>query len=162
MACPWFLPQQPMPQSHTGPAPRTPLGELWNGLCCASGNQAEVSHEACNSGYARSRCSHFPAESPHDAVRFHVAGENGDLIRLQYIYEREWWPGEHGVLEYSRARGEVAPENGNGLLGRQAAAFAESWIRRTTLHENAHDGRGPRPVSGFQRRRRRVLCAPEH
>ena len=120
-----------MPQSQTGPAPRTPLGELWSGLCCASGNHAEVSHDACNSGYARSRCSHFPAESPHDAIRFHVAGEQGDLIRLQYIYEREWWPGEHGGLEYSRARREIASPGAGELLRCQAAAFAASWIRKT-------------------------------
>ena len=162
MACPWFLPQQPMPQSHTGSAPRTPLGELWSGLCCVPGNPAEASHEACNSGYARSRCTHFPAESPHDAIRFHVLTENGDLIRMQYIYEREWWPGEHGVLEYSRTRGEVVPETENGLLRRQAAAFAESWIRRTALHEGAHNGCGRRPDPRSQGGRRRVLFAPEH
>lgn len=121
-----------MPQPHKGPVPRTPLGEMWNGLCCAAGNQAEASHEACNSGYARSRCAHFPAESPHDAIRFHVAVENGDLIRLQYIYEREWWPGEHGVVDYSRAQSQVTSETGSDLLRRQAAAFATSWIRKTT------------------------------
>ena len=132
MACPWFLPRQPVPQSHAGAAPRTPLGELWTGLCCASGERAAVAHEACNSGYARSRCVHFPADSPHDAVRFHIAAEDGDLIRLQYIYEREWWPGEHGVLEYSRGRREVTSRTGSDLLGRQAAAFAESWMRKTS------------------------------
>jgi len=120
-----------MPQSHAGTAPRTPLGELWSGLCCASGTRAEVAHDACNSGYARSRCPHFPPESPHDAIRFHVAAENGDLIRLQYIYEREWWPREHGTLEYSRAQGQVTADIGGDLLRRQAAAFAASWIRKT-------------------------------
>jgi len=134
MACPWFLPQQPLPQRHAGPGQRTPLGEFWSGLCCASADRTEAAHEACNGGYARSRCSRFPADSSHDAIRFNVAGENGDLIRLQYICEREWWPDEHGVLEYSRLRREITSETGSDLLRRQAAAFAESWIRKTQEH----------------------------
>jgi hypothetical protein len=131
MACPWFSPRQPIPESTTGPAPRTPLGELWSGLCCAQGQDAEAASDACNTGYARSRCPRFPADAPDDAVRFHVAYENGDLIRLQYIYERQWWPAEHGVLEYSRAQRRITAVTGSDLLRQQAAAFAASWIRKT-------------------------------
>ena len=132
MACPWFSPQQPLSETRTGPSPRTPLGELWSGLCRAPGDHAEAASDACNTGYARSRCPHFPADAPDDAVRFHVASENGDLIRLQYIYERQWWPAEHGVLEYSRSQRRITPVTGSDLLRQQAAAFAASWIRKTT------------------------------
>ena len=132
MACPWFLPRQPIPPTGTGPSPRAPLGELWSGLCCASGQHDEAAAEFCNTGYPRSICPRFPADSPNDAVRFHVAHEDGDLIRLQYVYEKQWWPAEHGVLEYSRSRQTVTgPAAESDLLNRQAAAFAASWIRKT-------------------------------
>jgi hypothetical protein len=132
MACPWFSPQQPLPETTTGASPRSPLGELWTGLCCAPGHHDAAASDACNTGYARARCPSFPADTPDDAVRFHVAEENGDLIRLQYIYERQWWPAEHGVLDYSRSLLAVTPATGSDLLHRQAAAFAASWIRKTT------------------------------
>jgi hypothetical protein len=132
MACPWFSPRQPIPEPSTGPAPRTPLGEFWSGICSAPGHHAEAATDACNTGYARSRCPRFPADAPDDAVRFHVAHESGDLIRLQYVYERQWWPAEHGVLEYSRAQRRIVALSGSDLLRQQAAAFAASWIRRTT------------------------------
>jgi len=132
MACPWFLPQRPLPAAATaGPSARAPLGELWSGLCCASETPIDAAHGACNSGYARSRCPRFPADSPDDAIRFHVANEDGDLIRLKYIYERRCWPAEHGTLEYSCARKVVISAMGSDLLRRQAAAFASSWVRKT-------------------------------
>ncbi len=131
MACPWFSPQHPVRETATGPSPRTPLGELWTGLCCAPGHFDEALSDACNSGYARGRCPSFPSDALDDAVRFHVTSENGDLIRLQYIYEREWWPAGNGVLEYSRSLHAIAPAAESDLLRRQAAAFAASWIRKT-------------------------------
>jgi hypothetical protein len=132
MACPWFLPRQPIPKTGTGPSPRTPLGELWSGICRAPGQRDEAASDACNTGYARSRCPHFPADTPNDAVRFNVAYEDGDLIRLQYIYEKQWWPAEHGSLDYSRSSHAIAAATGSDLLREQAAAFAASWVRKTT------------------------------
>jgi len=132
MACPWFSPQQPLPETGAGPVGRTPLGERWGGFCCAPGHHEPVAGKPCNDGYARTACPSFPHDSPHDAVRFHVAFENGDLIRLQYIYEREWWQAKHGVLEYSRASRQIASTGATDLLRKQAAAFAASWIRKTT------------------------------
>jgi len=132
MACPWFSPQQPLPEAGAGPAARAPLGELWTGLCCAPGRHEPADNDACNHGYARARCPHFPADSPDDAVRFNVASENGDLIRLEYVYERQWWPAEHGTLEYSRVQRRIVVLDGGDLLHQQAAAFAASWIRKTS------------------------------
>jgi hypothetical protein len=133
MACPWFSPRQPLANSGAGPAPRAPLGELWSGLCCAPGYETEsVNADACNTGYARSRCPRFPPDTPHDAVRFHVASENGDLIHLHYIYEKQWWPGDHGTLDYSRSLHAIEAATGTDVLRQQAAAFAASWIRKTT------------------------------
>jgi hypothetical protein len=131
MACPWFFPQQPIPQNGAGPAPRTPLGELWSGLCRAPGQHSEAATDACNTGYARGRCPRFPEDSADDAIRFHVDHENGDLIRLQYIYERQWWPAGHGTLEYSRSLHAIDAGAGSDLLRQQAAAFAASWVRKT-------------------------------
>lgn len=91
-----------------------------------------VGGNVCNTGYARSRCPRFPSDTLHDAVRFHVASENGDLIRLQYVYEKQWWPGDHGTLEYSRSLHAIATDAGTNLLRQQAAAFAASWVRKTT------------------------------
>ncbi len=114
---------------------RLPLGELWTGDCRAPGHPPAEIGEAlcspCNTGYAARVCSRFPAEGPADAVRFHVAVDDDDRLRLQYVYERQWWPAGHGVLEYSVMRGEVAPASADEILRGQAAAFAQSWIYRT-------------------------------
>jgi hypothetical protein len=131
MACPWFSPQQPTRETTTGPSPRAPLGEIWSGVCCAPSHAESAASDACNTGYARTRCPSFPSDALDDAVRFHVAHESGDLIRLQYIYERQWWPAEHGILEYSRSKRRITAVTGSDLLRQQAAAFAVSWIHKT-------------------------------
>ncbi len=129
------MPRMPVRDGRGAVGPRTPLGELWTGHCHAPGQQTAEIGEAlcnpCNSGYAARVCSRFPAEGPSDAVRFHVAVDNDEALRLQYVYERQWWPAGHGVLEYSVARGEVTPATADAILRGQAAAFAQSWIFRT-------------------------------
>jgi hypothetical protein len=77
--------------------------------------------EVCNLGYGRHSCDQFPAQSSADAIRFHVASDAGELIRIQYVFEKDCWPGEHGEVDFA-----AAPTT----LGRQAEAFLESYVRR--------------------------------
>lgn len=85
----------------------------------------------CNTGYGRGECDRFPPESEADAVRFHVSLQHvslqqGTLLQIQYIFEKSCWPARHGVLEYRDGIAETA----DAILGRQATAFAESYLRR--------------------------------
>jgi hypothetical protein len=80
------------------------------GVACAP----ELLVDACNFGYARGRCTAFPADAAADAVRF--TKYNGEVL---YILERECAPVEHGPV------GRLA---GRGALERQAAVFLSSAI----------------------------------
>jgi hypothetical protein len=135
MACPYFYPVEP--QTSPGSAPRIPLplGDLWAGECratplhpCRPGD--DDLRPLCNFGYARGKCGHFPA-SPHgpDAVRFTISGDQGGLLRIYFVIERDHHPFAHGPLEYSTALGAFAapPEGDN--LERQACAYVESYFR---------------------------------
>jgi hypothetical protein len=125
MACPYFYPVARFESSPWSVPPRLPLGDAFSGECRAPGNSAQPDEtrirEICNLGYGRERCEQFPTESPADAIRFHVATDAGGLIKIQYVFEKDCWPGEHGVFERSAA-GEI--------LRRQADAFLESYLRR--------------------------------
>ena len=132
MACPYFY---PVARFEAGPwtvPPRLPLGDAYSGECRAPGGTAQPDEtrlrEVCNLGYGRDRCEQFPTASPADAVRFHMREDTGNLIRIQYVFERDCWPGEHGLLEFSSA-GNFPGEPGP-TLRRQAQAFVESYLRR--------------------------------
>lgn len=79
-------------------------------------------------GYGRHSCEQFPASSKVDAIRFHVAKDEGELIRIQYVLEQECWPGERGEFDYNAAHGlrKIADDT----LRRQASAFVESYLKR--------------------------------
>ena len=77
--------------------------------------------EVCNLGYGRHSCDQFPAQSDADAIRFHVASDAGELIKIQYVFEKDCWPGEHGEVDFG-----AAPTT----LLRQAEVFAQSYLRR--------------------------------
>jgi hypothetical protein len=62
-------------------------------------------------------------------VRFHVAVHRGTTLRVQYVFEQACWPVRHGVVEYN---GTLEPPQ-EAILERQAAAFAESYLRRAAL-----------------------------
>ncbi len=74
----------------------------------------------CNLGYGRHGCDQFPAGSPADAIRFHVAKDAGALINIQYVFEKDCWPGEHGD----------AANHTDEILRRQAEVFLESYLKR--------------------------------
>ena len=136
MACPYFFPVRPRDALAGRQNAMLPLGDLWSGECRAEPDRPCEAAETdlrplCNLGYARGACVRFPAapELP-DAVRFSVAADEGTLLRLYYVVERNHHPFAHGPLEYATDRGAFnsPPESGN--LNRQALAYLESYLRR--------------------------------
>lgn len=136
MACPYFYPVARLEETPWAVPPRLPLGDAYAGEC-RSGPvtlhpEDTVLRASCNNGYARGKCCRFPDDARADAVRFSIASESGDVIRLQYIFEKGCWPVDHGNASYSIAgRAFTAPPAGE-LVHRQAAAFIESYLRRAT------------------------------
>ena len=60
--------------------------------------------KSATSGYGRHGCEQFPADSSAaDAIRFHVAKDAGELIHIQYVFEKDCWPVEHGTDRQRRA-----------------------------------------------------------
>ncbi|MGA2881212.1 MAG: hypothetical protein ABSG13_19860 [Bryobacteraceae bacterium] len=113
--------------------PRLPLGDAFSGVCRAPGTivQPEESQmrEVCNLGYGRHGCGQFPGTSVADSIRFHVAKDQGELINIQYVFEKDCWPGERGTFDYTLAR-EFSPHLADETLRRQAGAFIESYLKR--------------------------------
>jgi hypothetical protein len=134
VACPYFYPLSRFESSTWVVPPRLPLGDPFSGECRAEASpfQPEETQvrQVCNLGYGRGCCERFPDSSTADAVRFHVSKHTSKLIRIQYIFEKDCWPKEHGVLEWANAAVSSGPEN--EVLRRQAAAFLESYLRRRT------------------------------
>jgi hypothetical protein len=135
MACPYFFPVARFENNPWSIPPRLPLGDAYSGECRApeTTTQPDETHirEICNFGYGRDRCDQFPIPSDADAIRFHVAHDSGELIKIQYIFEKECWPGEHGELEFSvHTSVNAARKSACATLERQADAFVESYIRR--------------------------------
>jgi hypothetical protein len=126
MACPYFYPVARFETSPWSVPPRLPLGDAFSGECRAPGHSSEPDEacvrEICNVGYGRGRCEQFPASSAADAIRFHVAEDAGESVTIQYVFEKDCWPGTHGIFERSAAQG--------GILERQADAFLETYLRR--------------------------------
>jgi hypothetical protein len=134
MACPYFYPVARFESSSWVVPPRLPLGDAYAGECRAGAVVFQPdetrSRETCNLGYGRACCDRFPQGTASDAVRFHVAGDEGELIRIQYVFEKDCWPQEHGVMECRATSGDVPSGPDNAVLRRQAAAFVESYVRR--------------------------------
>lgn len=130
MACPFFLPVARFDDRTWSIPPRLPLGEPFAGECHAAAEIATPDdatlRQCCNRGYGRGQCPRFPEHSDADAVRFHVIEQRNAELRIQYVFEKECWPVRHGVIEYG---GTLRGATG-AVLERQAAAFAESYLRR--------------------------------
>ncbi len=135
MACPYFYPVARFESSPWSVPPRMPLGDAFAGECRApgSGNQQPEEarmREVCNLGYGREVCEQFPRDSAaNDAIRFHVAQDDGALIQIQYVFERDCWPARHGTAECTTSLG-ISPAMADPILRRQAEVFLESYIRR--------------------------------
>ena len=85
---------------------------------------------ACNVGYAGGQCDRFPTTSDADAVRFHVAADSEQVIRIQYIFEKNCWPLRHGAFEYSTVSDTVTGNLESEILRQQATVFIASYLRR--------------------------------
>ncbi len=99
--------------------PRLPLVDVFEGVCETMAEawtpDDATLKEYCSFGYARGRCARFPADSPFDAVRFTMRGEN----QVCYTLEREYAPVKHGGVDAL-----------SGRLAAQATVFAAGWRRR--------------------------------
>jgi hypothetical protein len=124
MACPYFFPVARFETSPWSVPPRLPLGDAFSGVCRAPQNGVQPDEtrmrEVCNPGLGRHACEQFPPGSTVDAIRFHVAKDSGEFIQIQYVFEKDCWPTEHG-----NASGLT-----NEISRRQADVFLESYLRR--------------------------------
>jgi hypothetical protein len=97
--CPCF---RPLTRSERRPDFRVPLGQVWEGECCARptepwrpGEDHQLLH--CNFGYRRGECPHFPAEIEPDAVRFARIG--GETLFILEKNHRPWRTGSVRQIE---------------------------------------------------------------
>ena len=124
MACPYFYPVARFETDPWSVPPRLPLGDAFSGECRAPGSTLQPDEarmrEVCNPGLGRHGCEQFPSASAADAVRFHVAEDSGELIHIQYVFEKDCWPAGHGD----------AASLTNETARRQAHVFRESYLRR--------------------------------
>jgi len=134
MACPYFYPAARFETSSWIVPPRLPLGDPYSGECRAHGAayhpDESTIREVCNVGYGRGRCDRLPENAAADAIRFNVSADEGELIHIQYIVEKECWPKEHGSFECSSKSMQLAGAPADEILQRQASAFLESYVRR--------------------------------
>jgi hypothetical protein len=134
MACPYFCPTSPQAAAGTETA-MLPLGDAFAGTCCAVPGQPwqpdpATSRPLCNLGYARGRCDRFPADAGPDAVRFTIRHDDGALLRLYYVLERDHHPFAHGPLEFVTATASFARAPASQQLAYQARAYVASYLRR--------------------------------
>jgi hypothetical protein len=135
MACPYFDPVQPQPGEASEQTAMLPLGDAWMGVCRADPREPKPAedrplHPSCNLGYARGGCERFPRQDGPDAVRFTIADDAGDRIRVWYAVESAHYPFAHGWLDYSRQDRCFAAAPESPLLVRQAGAYVASYLRR--------------------------------
>jgi hypothetical protein len=112
-----------------------PLGDWWKGDCQAAPGAPEEAggtgcETACNLGYGRGACARFPEGPGPDAVRFTISSHESGAIRIYWVAERDHYPFAEGRLEYWPAANAFASPPETALLGRQAQAYVESYLRR--------------------------------
>ena len=134
MACPYFYPVERAPLAQGKQTALMPLGDVWSGICRARPDaewtpDPHTIHQLCNFGYAREKCGRVPAAGP-DAMRFSIAGDRDDLIRIYWVMEKAHMPFAHGALEYSRAEAAFRTAHPEACAARQAEAYMTSYLRR--------------------------------
>lgn len=112
-----------------------PLGDAFAGTCCAVPGQPwqpdpAIARPLCNLGYARGRCDRFPADAGPDAVRFTIRRDEGTLLHLYYVLERDHHPFAHGALDFTPATASFALAPPSPQLDDQARAYVASYLRR--------------------------------
>ncbi len=132
VACPFFMPVEKLGDELWILPPRLPLNGAHRGVCRAGVEDFEPpeksQRELCNCGYARGICERFPAEGA-DAVRFSISSDEGGIVTLVWVLEREHSPESHGTVQYSIEdlswRGEVGE-----VMAAQARAFLASYLEK--------------------------------
>ncbi|HEY1206460.1 MAG: hypothetical protein ABSH46_22075 [Bryobacteraceae bacterium] len=136
MACPYFFPTERLAESAWPKHPRLPLGDPYGGICRADPMRerlpaTETLRECCNVGRASRRCSHFPKkDGGPDAIRYSVASDAADAIRIFYVAERDHRSIDDGTLEFDMADGLFRDSPAGETLEKQARAYVESYLRR--------------------------------
>jgi hypothetical protein len=133
VACPYFFPTEKTfaigwPFRH-----RLPLGGGFCGTCRAGEREFPPDEAAlrdfCNLGYARG-CARMPAVRYADSVRFAVALDSGDRIRLHYVYDREHTPVAHGQLEFDCTAQRWLLTLEDACAQRQAECYLITYLER--------------------------------
>lgn len=137
MACPWFYPLEAMDAQQWPNPPRLPLGDPYAGECRARDGaprtpDANSMRNLCNQGYARNSCAEFPDGNGPDAVRFGIAADNGEIVRIHFVVESGHLPHGQGAIQYSRDSRRFIPPLPEEILNRQAEAYLASYLRRKT------------------------------
>jgi hypothetical protein len=134
MACPYFLPETLMDADHSGFRALVPLGDLYAGRCMARelpfSPDEQFQRDFCNFGYARSTCGRFSCPESADAVRFSVAADEGNCVRICFARERNHLPHSHGTLEFSQDGGVWTGNTPDPMLLGQAKSYLMSYLRR--------------------------------
>jgi hypothetical protein len=132
LACPFFVPTHRADDLVLPHSARLPLGAGWRGTCAAGHEQAipsNVELEACNLGYAKS-CSRLPKVRACDAVRFGVANHSGARISLKFVFETDYLPAGHGLLEYDELLNTWVSTHPEPRIQRLAECFLQSYLER--------------------------------
>jgi hypothetical protein len=140
LACPFFVPTERADDLALPHRARLPLGAAWRGLCSAPGHEHEAPSncelEACNLGYAKA-CQRLPRERSRDAVRFAVANDSGERISVQFVFEAEYRPAGHGVLEYDAVLKDWVLPHAEVRIQRLAECFLQVYLERRVVEERS-------------------------
>ncbi len=134
MPCPFFMPTERSHESSWAHPERLPLGGAWKGVCTAREDEtltpdSQQLNEFCNLGYAAA-CPYLPSRREADAVRFSVANDSKDRIKIWYTLEREHHPGQHGILEYDAAGKCWITTHPDRCLQKMAECHLESYLAK--------------------------------
>jgi len=132
LACPFFMPTQPLQGGAWIHPSRLPLAAGWEGVCTAPGHEGATpeSLEPCNLGYANS-CPRLPQQRNWDAVRFAVVQESSERVLLVYVREKDHLPADHGNLEFCIRDGACAKPHPDPRIQKMAECFFQSRKAKT-------------------------------
>ena len=130
MACPYFMPVEPLAEPLWPHPQRLPLGGGYTGYCTAAGHESaslstEELSEFCNMGYA-TRCSRLPQERAADSHRFRVT-HAGEQITIFFCSELRHAPVEQATLIFDQAGDRWIQAHSNACVQRQAECALRSW-----------------------------------
>jgi len=144
VACPYFMPVEKLENGSWPHPARLPLGAGWSGHCTSPGHEGQLPSQDileafCNLGYAEC-CAWAPRERAWDAVRFAVTapgkaakgaiGDPSQLLRLQFVCERDHRPVASGELEFDLPRGTWLCRHNDARVQKMAECFLESYLKK--------------------------------